>query len=74
MKKMICALFMLFFIVVAAMPILHAEEWDTASFDGGSGSTLNEGSMDYSGSGVPDVGPSGPVGVATDEAGNNYSY
>ncbi len=45
---------------------------DTAYFDGGNGSTLNEPVQNTSSS-VPDIGPSGPVGYV-DQNGDYHSY
>lgn len=74
MKKTVYLFLVFFLVALLGTPALFAEEWDSSAYDGGSGSTLNEGPGEYGDSGVPDVGPSGPVGVATDEQGNNYSY
>lgn len=76
MKKTAYAFLVLFFVTLTGVPALHAETDDSetarqaqeaysdpSAFDGGSGSTLNENSGQDSGSSVPDVSPSGPVGV-----------
>jgi hypothetical protein len=86
-EKMVYVFLVLFLVALTGAPALYAAENDSeasgqaqeaysdpSAFDGGEGSTLHEDSGQNSGSSVPDVGPSGPVGVAADQQGNNYSY